>query len=90
MTDLAISDLLPSGIDLKDSTQWKCTIYQFESCPFCRKVRSCLDYLRIPYEVSDDEGKLLSAATSGCGNAPSLKKGIKAHNRLQKGSSSCG
>mmetsp|Transcript_59748 Transcript_59748/g.118388 ORF Transcript_59748/g.118388 Transcript_59748/m.118388 type:complete len:401 (+) Transcript_59748:67-1269(+) len=26
-------------------------LYQFESCPFCRKVRGCLDYHRIPYEI---------------------------------------
>lgn len=26
-------------------------LYQFESCPFCRKVRSCLDYHKISYEI---------------------------------------
>jgi microsomal prostaglandin-E synthase 2 len=27
------------------------TVYQYESCPFCRKVRSVLDYARIPYKI---------------------------------------
>lgn len=39
---------MPAEVKLKDSTV---RLYQFESCPFCRKVRSCLDYSRIPYEV---------------------------------------
>ena len=27
------------------------TLYQFESCPFCRKVRGVLDYHNLPYKV---------------------------------------
>lgn len=27
------------------------SLYQYESCPFCRKVRSCLDYHRVPYTI---------------------------------------
>lgn len=42
---------LPSTVDLKNTKKWKCTVYQFESCPFCRKARACLDYLGIPYTV---------------------------------------
>jgi len=39
---------LPSDIDLR-----KCHVklYQFESCPFCRKARAVLDLARIPYDV---------------------------------------
>jgi len=29
----------------------KVSVYQFESCPFCRKVRACLDYHKVPYEL---------------------------------------
>jgi microsomal prostaglandin-E synthase 2 len=29
----------------------KVTIYQYESCPFCRKVRAALDYSKQPYSV---------------------------------------
>lgn len=47
MTDIT----LPKEIDLHDSSRWQCTIYQFESCPFCRKVRACLDYFHIPYHI---------------------------------------
>lgn len=27
------------------------SLYQYESCPFCRKVRSCLDYHGVPYTI---------------------------------------
>ena len=27
------------------------TLYQYESCPFCRKVRGVLDYSRVPYNI---------------------------------------
>ena len=39
---------LPNDLDLN-----KCevTVYQFESCPFCRKARAVLDLARIPYNV---------------------------------------
>jgi microsomal prostaglandin-E synthase 2 len=39
---------LPEGLDLS-----KChvTLYQFESCPFCRKARAVLDFAQIPYDV---------------------------------------
>lgn len=39
---------LPEGLDLR-----KChiTLYQFESCPFCRKARAVLDLAKIPYDV---------------------------------------
>lgn len=39
---------IPSEVRVKDSIV---RLYQYESCPFCRKVRSCLDYNRIPYEI---------------------------------------
>lgn len=34
-----------------------CQVYllQFESCPFCRKVRACLDFLKIPYTIVEVE-----------------------------------
>lgn len=38
----------PSGVRLQATSN---RLYQFESCPFCRKVRSCLDYHKIPYEL---------------------------------------
>ncbi|CAK0904975.1 unnamed protein product, partial [Prorocentrum cordatum] len=41
-------DALPAGVDLHRS---HVRLYQFESCPFCRKVRACLDYHRVPYEI---------------------------------------
>jgi len=39
---------IPKGVSPESSTVH---LYQFESCPFCRKVRSCLDYSKIPYEI---------------------------------------
>jgi len=49
--DPGVPDLvteLPSDLDLG-----KCDVklYQFESCPFCRKARAVLDLARIPYRV---------------------------------------
>eukprot|EP00747_Dinoflagellata_sp_TGD_P166109 gnl/TRDRNA2_/TRDRNA2_188384_c0_seq1.p1 gnl/TRDRNA2_/TRDRNA2_188384_c0~~gnl/TRDRNA2_/TRDRNA2_188384_c0_seq1.p1 ORF type:complete len:393 (-),score=70.88 gnl/TRDRNA2_/TRDRNA2_188384_c0_seq1:142-1257(-) len=41
-------DSMPPKIRLEKST---IRLYQFESCPFCRKVRSCLDYHQLPYEL---------------------------------------
>lgn len=43
-----IVDALPAGLALGRS---KLQVFQFESCPFCRKVRACLDYLKLPYEI---------------------------------------
>jgi len=28
-------------------------LYQFDSSPFCRNVRGCLDYHMIPYEIAE-------------------------------------
>lgn len=39
---------LPSDINIKDCSV---TLYQFESCPFCRKARAVLDLCNIPYNV---------------------------------------
>jgi microsomal prostaglandin-E synthase 2 len=39
---------LPSDLDL---SKCEVTVYQFESCPFCRKARAVLDLARIPYNV---------------------------------------
>jgi len=39
---------IPAGVNLLKS---KVRLYQFESCPFCRKARGCLDYNNIPYEI---------------------------------------
>eukprot|EP00927_Polykrikos_kofoidii_P042585 TRINITY_DN3659_c0_g1_i1.p1 TRINITY_DN3659_c0_g1~~TRINITY_DN3659_c0_g1_i1.p1 ORF type:complete len:366 (-),score=45.92 TRINITY_DN3659_c0_g1_i1:204-1301(-) len=39
---------IPEDVLIKES---RVRLYQFESCPFCRKVRSCLDFMRIPYEI---------------------------------------
>uniref|UniRef100_A0A0G4GUM1 Prostaglandin E synthase 2 n=1 Tax=Chromera velia CCMP2878 TaxID=1169474 RepID=A0A0G4GUM1_9ALVE len=39
---------LPPGFKLDD---YDLELYQYESCPFCRKVRVCLDYLKLPYKV---------------------------------------
>ncbi|GLE09255.1 hypothetical protein PINS_up020864 [Pythium insidiosum] len=37
---------------LSASTTWpKVTLYQYEPCPYCCKVKAVLDYLRIPYHV---------------------------------------
>lgn len=45
-----IVDKIPEGTFRPDSGSTT-RLYQFESCPFCRKVRGCLDYHRIPYEI---------------------------------------
>jgi len=38
--------------NLKASTlPQKITVYQYKICPFCHRVKACLDYLRIPYET---------------------------------------
>jgi microsomal prostaglandin-E synthase 2 len=39
---------LPGDIDL---SKCQVTVYQFESCPFCRKARAVLDLARVPYNV---------------------------------------
>lgn len=44
----AVVEQIPASIDLSKTS---IRLYQFESCPFCRKVRSVLDYLKIKYEV---------------------------------------
>jgi microsomal prostaglandin-E synthase 2 len=46
--EVALVRQIPQGLDLHMS---QVTIYQYESCPFCRKVRSILDYARVPYEI---------------------------------------
>lgn len=43
-----VVEALPPGTRLEASIV---RLYQFESCPFCRKVRSCLDYRKVPYEI---------------------------------------
>ncbi|KEP63400.1 UNVERIFIED_CONTAM: prostaglandin-E synthase [Hammondia hammondi] len=39
------------------SSESNCSVYllQFESCPFCRKVRACLDFLNVPYTLVEVE-----------------------------------
>jgi microsomal prostaglandin-E synthase 2 len=32
-------------------SEWKLQLYQYETCPFCNKVRAFLDFYRVPYEV---------------------------------------
>lgn len=44
----ALVSELPSGLSLREC---RVTLYQFESCPFCRKARAVLDLCRIPYDV---------------------------------------
>lgn len=39
---------LPENLDIRTC---KVTLYQFESCPFCRKARAVLDLCNVPYEV---------------------------------------
>ena len=34
-----------------DSRDIRLTLYQFQSCPFCCKVRAALDYYGFPYKV---------------------------------------
>lgn len=43
-----VVEAIPPEVSIKDSIV---RIYQYESCPFCRKVRSCLDYQKIRYEI---------------------------------------
>jgi len=45
-----VVEALPAGVCLHKPGA-NVRLYQFESCPFCRKVRSCLDYNKIPYEI---------------------------------------
>lgn len=50
--DLESTDsLLPADVNLRNTEKWNLVLYQFDSCPFCRKVRVCLEFLRIPYSV---------------------------------------
>mmetsp|Transcript_64523 Transcript_64523/g.120058 ORF Transcript_64523/g.120058 Transcript_64523/m.120058 type:complete len:365 (-) Transcript_64523:113-1207(-) len=46
-------------------------LYQYESCPFCRKVRASLDYLKVPYEIVE-VNPLSKAETKAI--APDYKK----------------
>jgi len=57
--------------DLRRSKGVKVRLYQFESCPFCRKARSCLDFHRIPYEIVE-VNPLTKAETKAI--APDYKK----------------
>eukprot|EP00929_Paragymnodinium_shiwhaense_P101166 TRINITY_DN64040_c0_g1_i1.p1 TRINITY_DN64040_c0_g1~~TRINITY_DN64040_c0_g1_i1.p1 ORF type:complete len:397 (-),score=94.91 TRINITY_DN64040_c0_g1_i1:264-1454(-) len=34
-----------------DLANWTFTLFQYESCPFCRKARAVLDYHKVSYEV---------------------------------------
>jgi len=43
-----VVEVLPPVASLQHSIV---RLYQYESCPFCRKVRSCLDYNDVPYEI---------------------------------------
>jgi len=43
-----VVESFPSDLSLQSSTV---RLYQFESCPFCRKARGVLDYSRVPYEI---------------------------------------
>jgi microsomal prostaglandin-E synthase 2 len=47
-TKPAIVRALPEGLDIRTC---KVTLYQFESCPFCRKARAVLDLCNVPYDV---------------------------------------
>jgi microsomal prostaglandin-E synthase 2 len=38
-------------VELPTSTPVSVVLYQYESCPFCNKLRAYLDYARIPYVV---------------------------------------
>ena len=44
----ALVSELPSDINLREC---QVTLYQFESCPFCRKARAVLDFAGIAYDV---------------------------------------
>jgi microsomal prostaglandin-E synthase 2 len=39
---------LPPDLNIREC---KVTLYQFESCPFCRKARAVLDLCNVPYDV---------------------------------------
>ncbi|KAF4668123.1 Prostaglandin E synthase 2 [Perkinsus olseni] len=47
---VAVVDKLPEDFDLRSGAV-KISLYQYESCPFCRKVRGVLDYHRLPYKL---------------------------------------
>ncbi|OTF78845.1 hypothetical protein BLA29_000643 [Euroglyphus maynei] len=42
------SRIIPGTIALDDL---KLTLYQYQNCPFCCKVRTFLDYYGLPYEI---------------------------------------
>jgi len=44
----ALVEDLPSDVVLQNCTV---RLYQFESCPFCRKARAALDHLKVPYTI---------------------------------------
>jgi len=43
-----VVNTLPLGV-----TDKSFTLYQYESCPFCRKVRAALDYCDVPYSIKE-------------------------------------
>ena len=57
----------------------KLTLYQFESCPYCLKVRKVLEEIKVPYtkvNVSTDRDSPLRqeiASKSGTRTVPVLK-----------------
>jgi len=52
------------------------TLYQFEDCPFCKKVRKKLDSLKLKYKIVEvDRSKKPDEVTSTGGTVPVLKDG---------------
>jgi len=46
---------IPPDVDLRSSLNTKITLYQFDRCPFCRKVKACLDVHGLNYTVEVGE-----------------------------------
>ena len=40
-----------SVANTQSNTEFDFTMYQYEICPFCNKVKAVMDYLKLPYSV---------------------------------------
>ena len=51
MTGLVSFRLIAFQVVTADKTGLRLTLYQYESCPFCCKVRAMLDYYGLSYDI---------------------------------------
>jgi len=51
LTDNPLNKIFEDGSSVKNVRELDITLYQYQVCPFCCKVRAFLDYNKIPYKI---------------------------------------